>query len=101
MAVSASSLKPRKLRLNSWLKRTRNPAGEKQHVAPAIAERWDAKGNGVEPVEQVRPEVACCNLVLERHVGGGYHSHIHSDRNPATHALDDLLLQKAQQLHLK
>ena len=75
--------------------------GQQQRVAAAVAQRWNAHGDGVHAVEQIGAERALVDPFLEARVGGGHDAHIDLDPLPPADALDHLVLQEAQQLHLQ
>ena len=71
------------------------------HVAAALAQRRDADRDRVHAVEQVVAERALRDLLLQAGVGRRDDPHVDLDPLPAADALDDLVLQEAQQLDLQ
>ena len=65
-----------------------------------VAQRGNKKGNDVEPVKQVFPEVAFLDLLLQVLVGGGDHTDIHGEVIARAYRGEALLLDDAQDLGL-
>ena len=74
---------------------------QQRDVAATLPQRRDADGEGVHAVEQVAAEDALADLLVEVGVGGGDDADIDLDLLAAADALDDLVLQEAQQLDLQ
>src|SRR5262249_59471288 len=65
-----------------------------------MAERRALDGDDVEPTKEVFAETALGDERRQIAIGRGNHPHVHLDRLASAHALDDLLLQRAQDLGL-
>src|SRR6266516_7798417 len=68
-----------------------------RNVLRAFAERRQADGEDVQPVEQILPERAALHRGLEIAVRGREHAHVHRNRMTAADALDLSLLENPQQ----
>src|SRR5690606_21593549 len=73
---------------------------EERDVALALAERGGLRVHHVEPVVEVFAEAPLADLHLEVAAGGRHEAHVHADRLDAAHALEYLLLERAEELHL-
>ena len=74
--------------------------GELADLVDALAERWHDEGHAVEPEVQIAAEPALLDLALEVAVGGGDEPDIDRARPERAEALDRVLLEDTQQLHL-
>ncbi len=75
--------------------------GQEDHVVAALAQGGQPQGDDVQAVEEVLPELAGLDRLLDVAVGGGQHAHVHAHGLHAAHAVDLALLQHAQQLGLQ
>ena len=80
--------------------RTKYAASSGEVVAP-LAQRRHRQRDDVEAEVEILAERALAMACLEIAVGGGDHADVDLDAAPRADALDDLLLQHAQQLGLQ
>ena len=73
---------------------------EQGQVLQPLAQRGQAQGDDVEAVEQVLPEGAFPDLLVQVPVGGRHDAHVHGDGGGASDAADLALLYDAQELGL-
>src|SRR5882762_10647458 len=80
------------------------PRGEvlrqERNVLPPLAQRRNADGDDVEPVEEILPEPPRFDGLPEVLVGGGDHARVHLDGSALPHPADLAFLQDAQELSL-
>jgi len=69
-------------------------------VLLALPQGRDVDRHDVEPVEEILPEAALPDVLLEVAVGGGHEPDVHLDRLDAADALELVVLDHPQELHL-
>lgn len=75
-------------------------ARERQDVARPLAQRGQCQAHHVQPVEQVLAEIPCGHRILQAHVGGRHHAHVHRQAPARAQPHHLALLQHPQQLDL-
>jgi hypothetical protein len=75
-------------------------AGQHGHVLGSAPERRQHQLHHLEPVIQVKPELAIAHGRLEVTIGGGHQAHVDGEGPLPAHPLELSLLDGAQQLHL-
>ena len=96
---TAGRQRPRLL-FASLVDRSQEVVGEQRDVLAPLAQRRQRNRDDVQAVIQVLAELAFGDELLEIALGAGDGAHVHRHRSRAAHALDDAVLQHAQQLHL-
>ena len=71
--------------------------GQGLDVAQTVSQRRNGKGDHVNAVVEVFPEVLTGHLVLQGSIGGRDDPHIRRDGDISPHAFDDLFLEDAQE----
>src|SRR5207245_1149303 len=74
---------------------------QERDVRPPLAQRRQIDVEDVEAVEEVVPEAAQGDLLLQGLVGRGDDAHVHLDRLRAADAEEGTVLEHTQQLHLR
>ena len=74
--------------------------GEQNRIAFTFAQRRHVHPDLVQPIIQILAEAAGADEVVDILIGGADDAHIDLDRAVAADALDHLVVQESQQLHL-
>ena len=74
---------------------------QQRDVVAAFAQRWYEDLDARQPVKQVRAEFSMTHRLFKVTIRRGDNAHIHFDGPAAANRLELLLLQYAQQFHLR
>src|SRR6185503_20878145 len=69
-------------------------------VFAALTQRRQVHAEDVEPIEEIRAELASLDVLAERTIGGRDHAYVHVDRCHSAYAHQLSLLEHAKELHL-
>src|ERR1700679_346471 len=75
--------------------------GQGQNVGPTLAERWEADGKSIKPIEQVGTEGFLFHVIFQWTVRSSDHPDIGMDRSCSSNSLKGVLLKDTQELRLK